>query len=157
MTHAIIQHEADGEILKKYEYDLVEKIMLYLDEYSKTWSDEAYSLFLKTFNEYLEVLKPIAYIPNIASKLSMQTIIPLWSTRFDRDVLETLLISSIEIKRNIERYDHLVETRENLIKLMSFLGIENPDELVMECKNSSMERECLVYVLVLTIVLATNP
>lgn len=155
MTFNIVQNETSGGILR-YEYDLIEKIVFYLDEYSKTWSDKVYSLFLETFNEYLDVLKPITYIPNIASKLFTQTIIPLWSISFDRNILENLLINAIEIKKN-SNHNYLLEMCGNLVKFMSYLGIEKPDEIVAECKNSSMEHECLVYALMLTIVLSTNP
>lgn len=156
MEYNVAQCESSDEIAK-YEYDLAERIVFYLDMYSKTWSDEAYSLFLKTFNEYLDALKPITYIPDIAGKLSAQTIIPLWSVSFSRDVLENLLINTVEIKKNNGRNDHLVELRENLIKFMLDLGIEKPDEIIMECRSSRVENECLVYASILAVILATNP
>ncbi len=155
MEYNAVNYSQKNEVFEQG-YVLVEKTVFYLNMYSKTWSDESYSLFLKTLNEYLDAVKPVTYIPSIANKLMEQTIIPLWGVSFNLGALERLLISIIEVKQN-NRVDNLVELRENLVNVLTGLGVEKADEIVQECRNSSMEEDCLVYASILTVILATNP
>lgn len=137
-------------------YRYVDNVIQYLEEYSRTWSDESYSLFLKSFNEYLAQIVPIEYKRPVIKADSLYDLLPLWGIRFNRDKLRQLLIKLAETRR-APNYANIIELRELLSSFLADIGVEDADDTLRQCSEHEREDECLSYLAILALVIATNP
>lgn len=132
----------------------IDKVIQYLEDYSKTWSDESYNMFLKSFNEYLAQITPIEYRRPIIKLDPLYDLIPLWGIRFEREKLRRLLVKIVETKC-YPSVSNIVELRKLLYDFLSEMGVENPEDVLRQC--SDFDENCLIYLAIVALVIATNP
>ncbi|MEM4717897.1 MAG: hypothetical protein QXE81_03950 [Desulfurococcaceae archaeon] len=161
MENNVIQRViySDREMGFEVIHSIIDQVVYYLQDYSKTWSDETYNMFLKSFNEYLEQATPIKYHGDRidASKLSkLHDILPLWGIQVDNEKLRKLLVKLLETRKN-PLNTNIFELREIITNFLGSVGVEDPESVVEQCRVQDSEGECLIYIAILALVLATNP
>lgn len=133
----------------------IDRVIQYLEEYSRTWSDDIYNMFLKSFNEFLSQIAPIEYKRPIINLDPLCDILPLWGIRFDKEMVKKLLVKLVETK-HFPSVSNIIELKSLLYRFLSELGVENPDDVVGQC-NEINDENCLIYLAIITLVLSTNP
>lgn len=140
-----------------HESHMTYKLTHYLNLYSKTWSDELYAIFLKSFNEYLEQVAPLKYIPHIVERLTKEIVIPLWEVDVNSDNIIRLLNGVLKIKKYGARETELTELKRTTEELLFKLGVDEPRKLFAECTSVYSEEDCLATITVIALILSTNP
>lgn len=148
-----------GQYLNYEELVLVDEIVHYLDLYSKTWDEDLYNRLLKALNNYLELLRPLRYVPQVVEKLAEDVVIPLWEAGVDWDELRKLLESVlIARKHGIEGASGYVSELTGFAReLLYKLGLSRPEEVLHLCNNEQYYMECLLSAVVTALILSTNP
>lgn len=144
------------KILESERSPPVHRVVHYLGLYSKTWCDEAYAGFLRSFNEFLNQVGPLRYMPHVLSELIAMDIVPLWSMDIDTRKLEELLTLILRVKENKTYETELLELKERVAEFLVSLGVDRPLQLMNTCTSIYSEEECLVGITILALILSTN-
>jgi hypothetical protein len=139
------------------EESVVDEVVHSLSIYRKTWSDEDYSLFLRCFNKFLEVISPVQYDPLLIERLGVLEPLPLWGLNYDEELLRNTLLSILNVKYKPGDQAAVSQLRKQLVDLLELLGIEDPEEVVSTCDNTRVVEKCLVHASVIVLIKATNP
>lgn len=137
-------------------HSIVDQVVYYLQEYSRSWSDEIYNMFLRSFNEYLEQIAPIKYQGQRIDTSKLYDILPLWGISLDSEKLRKLLVKLLESRKNPSNTD-IFELREIVSSFLGSIGVEDPESAVSQCREQDSEEECLIYIAIIVLILATNP
>lgn len=137
-------------------HSIVDQVVYYLQEYSRSWSDEIYNMFLRSFNEYLEQIAPIKYQGQRIDTSKLYDILPLWGISLDSEKLRKLLVKLLEARKNPSNTD-IFELREIVSSFLGSIGVEDPESAMSQCREQDSEEECLIYIAIIVLILATNP
>lgn len=143
------------------EIAIVSRVVYYLTLYSKTWNDDFYREFVRSFNEYLKLLAPTKYIPLIPSlveRLAEEAVIPLWESGIDHDNVLELLEAILAVKRH-DMYDvNAYNLRNHVKELLYRVGVDKPEEITDICDHAQHHaEECLSSIAILALIMSTNP
>jgi len=128
--------------------------------------DFALARFMRTFNEYLEAVSPLEYIPGLIEELSRLVELRLWDVEFSYDALRSLLKTVYELKTNgLSSGDYrskLLELAELLAYFMNRLGVPvgrlGGFNGLLGCKGCwTSEPSLMVTAAMVLLILATNP
>lgn len=143
------------------EMAIVSRVAHYLTLYSKTWNDDFYREFVRSFNEYLELLTPTKYIPLVPlviEKLAEEAVIPLWDSGMDPNDVFELLETILAIKKRNVCGVGTYNLRDRVKELLYRVGIDKPEEIINICDHAWYDvEECLSSIAILTLIVTTNP
>ncbi|MEM0001203.1 MAG: hypothetical protein QXH02_07240 [Desulfurococcaceae archaeon] len=139
------------------EGDITYRVVCYLNLYSSTWSDELYEALLRSFNEYLERVTPLRYVPYVTEMLAKEAVIPLWEAGVNINTIHELLNKVLEVKGHGAHETYIRELRKLLVELLPRLGVSEPEDLIGKCTSEYSEEDCLTGIAVTSLIISTNP
>jgi len=134
---------------KKVE-DVIDTIVFFYKLYMDTWSDSAYSDFIKAFNVFLEEISPISYVPSLACEIDKNIYMNLWDAGINPSLLRKTLLDVYRVLRSRKSADEL---KRDLREIVSIIGDESAMWDIIE-KTSSVDQ--LVSIAILTLIIGTN-
>jgi len=154
MELACINSRALSEVLLEDERikNIIDAVVSYYELYMKTWSDDAYSGFIKAMNGFLEEISHVVqYIPGLACRVNEAIIMSLWDARVESSRLRRVLLDLYKTSRNLKDFEEL---KKSLYELASLIGDDNTMRKILE-NNTRVEH--LLSTAILILVIATNP
>jgi len=131
---------------------IIDTMISYYELYMETWSDDAYSGFIKAMNSFLEEISHVVqYVPGLACRVSEAIIMSLWDARVESSHLRKILLDLYKTSRNLKNFEEL---RKSLYEFASLIGDDNTIRKILE---NNMRVEHLVSTAVLVLVIASNP
>jgi len=131
---------------------IIDTMISYYELYMETWSDDAYSGFIKAMNSFLEEISHVVqYVPGLACRVSEAIIMSLWDARVESSHLRRILLDLYKTSRNLKNFEEL---RKSLYEFASLIGDDNTIRKILE---NNMRVEHLVSTAVLVLVIASNP
>lgn len=133
--------------------------------FKETRDDFALARFMRAFNEYLEAVSPLEYIPGLIEELGKLVELRLWDVEFSYDALRSLLKTVYELKTNgLSNGDYrskLLELAELLAYFMNRLGVPvgrlGGFNGLLGCKGCwTSEPSLMVTAAMVFLILATN-
>lgn len=143
-----------GEVLLEDERirNIIDVVIFYYELYMETWSDDAYSGFIKAMNRFLEEISHmVQYVPGLACKVSRAIIMSLWDARIEPSRLRKILQ---DLYNTLKNPNDSEELKKSLYELVSLIGDNN---VVRDFLEESMQVERLISTATLILVIATNP
>jgi len=145
---------------------LINDVVYAVRLFKETGDDFALARFMRAFNEYLEAVSPLEYIPGLIEELSRLVELRLWDVEFSYDALRSLLKTVYELKTNgLSNGDYrskLLELTELLAYFMNRLGVPvgrlGGFNGLLGCKGCwTSEPSLMVTAAMVLLILATNP
>jgi hypothetical protein len=143
-----------GEVLLEDERirNIIDVVIFYYELYMETWSDDAYSGFIKAMNRFLEEISHmVQYVPGLACKVSRAIIMSLWDARIEPSRLRKILQ---DLYNTLKNPNDSEELKKSLYELVSLIGDNN---VVRDFLEENMQVERLISTATLILVIATNP
>ncbi|WP_042667501.1 hypothetical protein [Desulfurococcus amylolyticus] len=142
--------------------DVINDIVVMASLYKQTGEEHALAGFIKLFNEYLEAIAPLEYVPGLAERLGEKLELTLWDVDFDYKALERLLTIIYEIRVYSENIrDRLGELAMLLSYFMAKAGVPLRElggfNGLIGCRDWRERPGLMVTLAVLFLILASNP
>lgn len=114
----------------------IEEIVYYYDLYSRSMNDEAYTMFIRHFNRFLEAVKPSLRMPEIIELIGENVVLSPWEAGIPSEYMRSTLVDLVHLKNSGARFDEVKQRLKEFINALLYdpVSIEElaktPEELI---------------------------